>query len=260
MSTTFVSRGLYTTVFTVTIAAVPSGAARAEDSAPPVFGRPGQVVLPQLAGVRTGVPQHFAGGIITSSNAAGVANVGWGGVLGYSQSESKQSTAAGAAGGGTLATRSESFWLAPAADVFVARNVSIGLGAGVLWSQFRQEGDTDAYAYASDAFSIAAAPRVGYVVRLGRGLSFWPRLSVGASYAEEAIRGTGAGGEAAELYTSGRSFSAGLDLALVYHPHERLLFQVAPQISGGWATRGGPWASEGSWVRVGGEATAGLVF
>lgn len=237
-------------------AASAPGAAFADEPAPPVFGRSGQLVLPQLVGVRTGTPAYFGMGVVGMSGAGSIANAGWGGALGYAQNTSEYPIPPGVAGEGNVVAHGESFWIAPAADLFVTRNVSIGLAGGVVYSRYWQEvpGQTDAYG--NESFSVAVAPRVGYVVPMGRGLSFWPRLTVGASYSEQNVTDPQTGVPSA----SGRSLSAGLDLAFVYHPHERLMFQVAPQISVGKAISEGYSPSDATWVRLGGEATAGLVF
>jgi hypothetical protein len=230
-----------------------------------VLGRPGQVVLPELVGVRSGVPQQFAGlGPGGASAGVVVSDVGWGGVIGYSRSQQAQEGGWNGALGRTTGD-SESLWVAPAADVFVGRRVSLGVAAGVLWARQRIVSE-QASPYANEAFSVAVSPRIGYLVPLGRGLSFWPRLAVGLSYSEH-VSGSPADGWA----TGGmsRTLSGGVDLALVYHPIPRLLFKLAPQIgvgrtfSEGGSNSGGSidwWSSDGTWVRIGGEATAGVVF
>jgi hypothetical protein len=258
MSTTLVRLGLSTALVPAAVAAavlLPSLPAQAEESAPPVLGRPGQLVLPQLVGVRTGAPQYFGAGASGYLGASAIANAGWGGAIGYSKNSIEYPAPQGSTAP-ALAAHGESFWVAPAADLFVTRRLSIGLAAGVLVSHFWQEGGSDGYG--GDLLSIAAAPRLGYLFPLGQGLSFWPKLSIAGSYSEETLAGSLVGGGV--IHGSSRALSGGLDLSLVYHPHERLLFQVTPQISVGRSVTSGPSPSESSWARVGGEATAGLVF
>lgn len=160
---------------------------------------------------------------------------------------------------GSLVVKRESLWISPAADLFVSGRVSIGLA--VTGFHVREQADmsssTGAAPLPSEAFSVAVAPRVGYVVPLGHGLSFWPRLSVGASYAEQQLQSVGPTG----VYVArARSISASLATALVYHPHEHLLFQVAPEIGVGHSETRGSVSTDSTWLRIGAEATAGLVF
>jgi hypothetical protein len=256
------SRAVRLSIAAAIAGVLPAGAALADDSASPVFGRPGQIVLPQIVGVRTGIPLYLGMGITGASGAASIGNAGWGGVFGYTKSNIEYPVPPGAPGEGSARATSELFWVSPAGDVLVSRRVSIGLAAGVLWGRFSQEpgagvGAAGAAPYWSDALSVAVAPRVGYVVPLGRGLSFWPRLNVGASYSEQR---SASGQPSSQTWAVARSIAAGLDLALVYHPHERLMFQIAPQLGAGRTVSDGLAPSESTWMRVGGEATAGLVF
>lgn len=234
--------------------------ARAEE-AEPVLGRPGQVVLPELVGLRSGVPAHYFG----SSVGLVLSDVGWGGIIGYSRGQQSQQVFVEGGGLTTRVSDSESFWVAPAVDIFVSRRISIGVGVGVLWNQQRFVSDSTI----DDArsFSVGMNPRIGYLVPMGHGLSFWPRLGVGFSYSESSAVQASYGQTQASI---SRAVTGIADLALVYHPAPHLLFKVAPQIAvGRTATDGGSsfaqgWSEarsgEGLWVRVGGEATAGLVF
>ena len=154
------------------------------------------------------------------------------------------------------------FWVDPSVDVFVGRGFSIGLSAGLLRSWETQEirGYFQPWSYERSAASVS--PRVGYVVPIGRGLSFWPRVSVGLGYSQHAT----ASGDAThpQIAATGRSLSGSVDLGLVYQPVQRLMFKLAPQIGAGHASVDSygdyPGASQGFWLRVGAEATAGLVF
>jgi hypothetical protein len=207
------------------------------------------------------VPQLFAGLSNGLAPAVVVADVGWGGVIGYSRTGYDQYTHQGSLSSKTT-SESESFWFAPAADVFVSRRISVGLAAGFVWSRMELSSDATAAPYSYDGFSAAITPRVGYLVPLGHGVSFWPRLGIGGSYSQNTAYSPGA-----ELFQGNASWSlsAGLDLALVYRPTKHLMFKMAPQITvGRTVSEGGAnatWSTaEGTFVRLGGEATAGLVF
>ena len=234
-------------------------AARAEEPAP-VFGRTGQVVLPEIMGVRSGVPAQFAGLGLGGNVGPLSGQVGWGGVVGYAQSAWQQEiTYPGAEQRVTVDSRS--YWVTPAVDVFVGRGVSLGVSVGYLHTEqrFASTGTSRPWTYTGDA--IGVSPRIGYVVPLARGLSLWPRLSIAAAYSEQAASGD----QASFSMGRGASFSGGVDLGLVYQPIQRLMFKVSPQINVGRTineARGTyqSAAAEELWVRVGGEATVGLVF
>lgn len=225
----------------------------------PVFGRPGQIVLPELMGVRSGVPGMFAGlGLGGLSVAAVGGEIGWGGVVGYAESSGKQENVY-SGGYQAVAGQTRSFWAAPSVDIFAARGISIGVSVGYLYASQRVSVMPANDRWGFEGFAVAASPRIGYVVPIARGLSFWPRLSVSAAYSEQAV----AAGSRAE--GRGRSLSGGLDLALVYQPIQRLMFKVSPQIGAGVSQSASQGESqsatvESTFLRVGGEATVGLVF
>jgi hypothetical protein len=239
-----------------------SAAEPAPDPAPvPVLGRPWQVVLPELVGVRTGIPLQF--GALGGGGLAGtvIRDISWGGVLGYSRSEAQQvaSMKGGVAGGVAY----ESLWVAPAVDIFVKRRISLGVSAGFLWARQLQASGGSAGLSWTKGYSIAVAPRVGYVFPMGRGFSFWPRVSVGFSYTEQEQGSTSQG---LFMGSASRSLMGGLDLGLVYHPIKHVMFKLAPQIGVGWtifqsaASNSFVVSGDGTWVRVGGEATVGVVL
>lgn len=70
--------------------------------------------------------------------------------------------------------------LDPALDVFVARRLSLGVGALLTYS----------FARSSPSSSlVAVSPRVGYAVPLGRLFVLWPRVSFDIAYATDASGG-----------------------------------------------------------------------
>ena len=249
----------------VALAAVLAAPAAGAAEKAPVFGKTGQIVLPEIIGVRTGSPAQFMGiglGGYPAPQSAG--EIGLAGIAGYGQSQTHSTVGVFGENGqstATLTTGSETFWVAPSADVFVGRGFSIGLSAGLLRSWETQE-IPGFHASAYERIAVSVSPRVGYVVPIGRGLSFWPRVSVGLGYSQYAS--ASANTTYPRLDATGHSLSGSLDLGLVYQPVQRLMFKLAPQIGAGRASVDSygdyPGASQGFWVRVGAEATAGLVF
>jgi hypothetical protein len=152
-----------------------SSVARAADEpAPPAFGRAGQVVI----------------------STASQLNVG-------------HSSYAGARGAPTPPPFT-SFYVAPSADVFVVRGLSVG--ARVAYSHSEAAGDPG-------FDSLSVGPRVGYNVPLGEHLSVWP--GVGLSFGE-AWFGTGAG-----------NISLGVSsyVPLLYHPVSHFFVGLGPYLS-----------------------------
>lgn len=248
------------------LAAVLAAPAAGAAEKAPVFGKTGQIVLPEIIGVRTGAPTQFMGiglGGYPAPQSAG--EIGLAGIAGYGKSETHSTVGVFDENGqstATLTTGSETFWVAPSADVFVGRGFSIGLSVGLLRSWETQEIDGYGGPWAYERIAVAVSPRVGYAVPIGRGLSFWPRVSVGLGYSQYASASADA--TYPRLDATGHSLSGSLDLGLVYQPVQRLMFKLAPQIGAGRASVDSygdyPGASQGFWVRVGAEATAGLVF
>jgi hypothetical protein len=227
----------------------------------PELGRPGQVVFPEIMGVRSGVPSIFAG-LHTGGLFPGepLSSVGWGGVIGYNEYYGESESRYEGAEPWSQETRSRSFWVTPSMDVFVGRRFSIGASVGVLHSA--QAARYPGGSVASEGLSIGASPRIGYLVPIAKGLSFWPRLSIAAAYSHHSVDSAG---QYAYNRGVGRALSGGLELALVYQPLQNLIFKVAPQINAGGASSEltGQYQSaysESAFVRVGGEATVGLVF
>ncbi|MEZ4299114.1 MAG: hypothetical protein R3B70_29465 [Polyangiaceae bacterium] len=220
--------------------------------------------MAELVGIRSGTPIHLA---TSAGGLAGVGvvvnEVGWGGVLGYSQRDAEGDLVLGDQ---VLHSKvsGESLWLVPALDVFVGRRVSIGVATGLLWS--RQRYSSNDTVYDDESVQVGVQPRVGYVMPLGHGISFWPRVGIGYAHGWYAVNVATSN---AVYQSVNHAVSAALDLGLVYHPTPRLLFKVTPQIGVGrsvneggyYAGTGGQWQSgQGTWLRIGGEATAGLAF
>jgi hypothetical protein len=96
----------------------------------------------------------------------------------------------------------------PSVDVFVADGVSVGGSASVLYMHFetftrRLPTSSGGMAYLSSesrAFNVGLEPRVGTLVRLTEGLSFWPRVGVG--YHAYWWEGWGADGVRTNVFTA----------------------------------------------------------
>lgn len=215
------------------------------------FGTQGQVVIPNLVGVRTGLPMYFSSGFGTGPAPLTESSLGWGGVVGYTQNSTTYTDPVTAE---LSVSKGESFWIAPSFDVFVKKNWSLGLAAaGVYATAYISQ--PNAVDFSAETVSAAVAPRLGYVVPLGGGLSLWPRVTVGASYAETHYSG---GYSWPGSWT--RAVFAGAQLGIVYQPHQRIVLQLTPEISGGRSWNVSQYSTESAWVRLGGEATAGVVF
>jgi hypothetical protein len=75
----------------------------------------------------------------------------------------------------------------PAFDVFVARNVSLGLSAGVSYGDSRGYG-ADGSLVDTTATSLSGAVRVGANVPISSLLSFWPRLLLGFEWVHQSVQ------------------------------------------------------------------------
>lgn len=85
-----------------------------------------------------------------------------------------------------------SFSFGPAVDVFVARNVSIGLSATIAYSDAQGYG-ADGSLVKTTTTNLSGAARVGYNVPLGASLSLWPRLLLGYEWQQENQRAVDGG-------------------------------------------------------------------
>lgn len=223
----------------------------ADSTAKQAFGSQGQIVIPNLAGVRTGLPMYFGSFATVGPAPLTESSLGWGGFVGYTSSNVTYTDPVTAV---ESKSNGESLWIAPSFDVFVKKNWSLGVAAAGVYAttHLEQPNVTD---FSAETVSAAVAPRLGYVVPIGGGLSLWPRVTLGASYAETHYSG-GYGWPSSWT----RAVFAGAQLGIVYQPHKHIVVQLAPEISGGRAWNMSQYPTESAWVRLGGEATAGVVF
>jgi hypothetical protein len=95
--------------------------------------------------------------------------------------------------------------IAPALDFFIAPNVSVG---GQLLFQYSSG--------AIDITSVGIAPRVGYVIGLGK-LSIWPRAGIGFAYADANDQ-------------SVQSLTLNLFAPINYHPVDHFYIGLGPAL------------------------------
>jgi hypothetical protein len=74
----------------------------------------------------------------------------------------------------------------PAVDVFVARNVSLGLSASVSYSDARGYG-ADGSLVDTSSTGVSGAARVGVNLPISSWLSFWPRLMLGGEWVHQSV-------------------------------------------------------------------------
>ena len=198
-------------VFLVLVTA--ASAAAAQDDTPlnptPVMGKPGTIVLDRLLGVNFGsVPLGGATGFLQA------------GSFGFSH---------GTSSAGTNESSSTTFDIRPSFDVFVSRRVTLGgeVGFGYLW----QTSDYGAGGVSkSTAYSLSALPRIGYYLPLSDTVAFWPRVSVGGSYARSTREASSPTvGNAADAGSVAFRTNVDLDLAVALTKH--LVLLAGPRLS-----------------------------
>jgi len=97
---------------------------------------------------------------------------------------------------------------APAADFFLAHNVSVG---GTLAIDYTQAKDTN-----STRFGIG--PRVGYNLAFTDSLGIWPKLGFSYSHTNVSVSVPQGGGQEVTTSTSGDHFTLNLFAPIMFHP------------------------------------------
>jgi len=185
-----------------------SGAANAEEAPTPapttVMGRPGTVVLDRLLGVG-GAPAQL-GGAIGFFQA---------GPLGFSHAAS---SAPGSEASSTALDVRPSF------DVFLSQRLTLGGEASfvVQWSTTEGAGGSGK----STAYLLSALPRIGYYLPLSDSVAFWPRVSVGGSYARTTRDSAALGANADSV-----AFRTNVDLDLAVALTKHLALLAGPRLS-----------------------------
>jgi hypothetical protein len=139
------------------------------------FGRKGQLALDDVLSFRTG----------WSPGASPLQESLYGGWIGFSTARTELEPTGGRTVRGSLeGTR---FWLAPSADYFVLRGLSIGARAQLDISRMENAADT---ALETKGYGLTLVPRVGYAIPLSDAVTLWPRLGAGYSYYQSETTGT----------------------------------------------------------------------
>jgi hypothetical protein len=101
-----------------------------------------------------------------------------------------------------------SIQLAPAADYFVANNLSIG---GFVAFDYTTSGDND-----SSRFSIG--PRVGYNFPFSDLVSIWPKGGFSYAHTSSTVSVPGSGGSNVSTTTSSGAFALNIFVPVMFHP------------------------------------------
>ena len=127
--------------------------------------------------------------------------------------------------------RFESAVFSPGLDWFVARDVSVGVGGTVSWSDNEGYG-ADGSLVDSKYTAVRVGPRVGYALHLGRRVTLWPTGTLGLEWYRESqslVSGSSLSTGGSPLgYPTTREFGpwVGVDLPLLYHPMPHFFFGV----------------------------------
>jgi hypothetical protein len=111
-------------------------------------------------------------------------------------------TISGVSGGTT------SIQLAPAADFFVANNLSVG---GFVGFDYATSGDND-----SSRFSIG--PRVGYNFPFSDLISIWPKAGFSYAHTSNSVTVPGPGNTTVSTSNSASAFALNLFVPVMFHP------------------------------------------
>ncbi len=181
---------------------------------------------------------------------------GFGGIAGYS-SNSTDGTL-GTAIDGTPARssmRSAYVWLAPSLDYVFAKRLTIGATLALTNMHQRYSSGSGATGGSTqiDTFSVAVAPRVGYLRALTDDIALWTRVGFGAT---ESLSGS---------LESSFGWQLEADSLLVFRAGRHLIATLGPTLRYGHTTThavvGAGWpdgTSDG--FSVGGRASLGLIF
>jgi hypothetical protein len=145
--------------------------------------------------------------------------------------------------GGTSQTN---FGIAPAADYFIAPNISIGGIIGVSHGSVDLGGG-----YSASGTGFVIGPRVGYVVNLNDQVSLWPRLSI--QYAYESVSSGGTDGSLSAVPLV-------VDVPILWHPASHFFlgagFVLSTQLSNS-ASAGGVSVDQPKTTDIGIDAMIG---
>jgi hypothetical protein len=193
-------------------------------------GQKGQIVIDQISGFRGGVSGLVGGSLGPSVNYYGPIGVA---VQRYSQADNAEPP-------NTDVVTATTFWLAPSADYFVIRHLSVGgmIEIAYTTSSLSQPTNPTQSRQVSEPSntSFAFMPRVGWMFALGDRWAVWPRLSLGyvsnAVGSVAAAPGVTAGIAGSSIY----GFAMDLDAGVLFRVNETFFLRLAPEI--GWIPAG----------------------
>lgn len=248
---------------TLTLSLLGAESAQAQTPMRP-FGARGDVVLPDLIGIRSG-GLGFLGVLASAGGSFGpVAPPSISGLVGYDHNVAELPSA-----GATLTSSVDSISVGPSLDVFIANRISIGGMAGFAygWGTQRfvaQGGET---VERGTSFTVGVAPRVGYVIPLAAGFSLWPRAGVGFTFSRADTEDVSPGAPPRLSSVAGGIRSAiGVDLGLVFRPAPNIVFSAIPELVTAFSRSGqqieGNSVFQGQSLRVrfGGTLAVGVLF
>lgn len=192
------------------------------------FGASGEVAIEDLVAVRSS-GLGFLGVLGPASSSFGpVAPPALYGIVGYENGEGEIQPGAG------VKVTASNLWVAPSLDVFVTNRVSLGLTAGIArgWGEQRLSTQEELPRERGRSYTLAIAPRLGYVFPLGAGFSLWPRLGVGFTGSRaDTAQPTSGGAERTTSTAGGIRWSGGVDLGIIFRPTRHLFFSATPEVS-----------------------------
>jgi hypothetical protein len=216
--------------FSASLATLALGRAALAADLPP-FGQPGHVVFDDLVGFRFGEPGYL--GQLRSAGfgwfgTAPPPTVGQGGIFGYEHGSDVRPMMLDATTSANVHVTTDTIWIAPAFDYFIARRVSLGASLGLLYSNIGVSGPSVFKGEKADALLLSIVPRVGYVVPITDRLALWPRLAVGYTTAASGQYFGQIGGWGAPQ--SVQTWIAGGDLGVVFRVTRNLMLHLTPSI------------------------------
>lgn len=156
----------------------------------------------------------------------------------------------GVAGGPAVTQKATTFFLAPAFDVFVIDQLSIGALVEFAWQNTSVEltppGAATAKLDLPATTSFTLLPRVGYVFHVGDRVAIWPRLGVGYGSRQVVTTGTDKTTQGALLLD--------VDVGLLYRINETFYLRLAPQLTLS------PTGSTSQPIAGGGSVSGGTTF
>lgn len=125
----------------------------------------------------------------------------------------------------------------PGFDVFVARNFSVGASISVAHTFARGYSQTGLYDYFYT--SVAAGPRFGYAIPLGRWLSLYPRVNLSVAYTSSVSKGVSLDYVPTQLNGSSTAPYLFVFVPLLFHPTSSFFVGAGPSFYKDFGGKGG---------------------